>query len=175
MITSRLDAYISKYGDFCANNDNNDNDDTTDYFTPCACARGKYLIRTRPLIGIIVWHLVHSLCSQVHADRSVELVLGINDILHLDINCHVGSGDEVFIETHRPAMAPGQGQGLARLLSACARALSACAAGARQGLAQRAARPVDPYSLYNNIIIAIFIRTFHLSQAILCENCHTIN
>ena len=39
MITSRLDAYISRYGDFRANNNNNnDNDDTTDYFTPCACA-----------------------------------------------------------------------------------------------------------------------------------------
>ena len=27
------------YGDFCANDDNNN---TTDYFTPCACARGNY-------------------------------------------------------------------------------------------------------------------------------------
>ena len=33
MITSRLDAYISRYDDFCANNDNDD--DTTDYFTRC--------------------------------------------------------------------------------------------------------------------------------------------
>ena len=34
MITSRLDAYISRYGDFCASDNNdNDNDDTTDYFT----------------------------------------------------------------------------------------------------------------------------------------------
>ena len=32
MITSRLDAYILRYGDFCAND--NDDDDTTDYFTP---------------------------------------------------------------------------------------------------------------------------------------------
>ena len=39
-LTSRLDAYISRYGDFCTNNDNN-YDDTTDYFTPCACARGN--------------------------------------------------------------------------------------------------------------------------------------
>ena len=30
-------AYISRYGDFCAHNNN----DTTDYFTPCACARGN--------------------------------------------------------------------------------------------------------------------------------------
>ena len=45
VLASRLDAYISRYGDFCAN-DNNDNDnDTADYFTPCACARGKYLGR----------------------------------------------------------------------------------------------------------------------------------
>ena len=35
VLTSRLDAYISRYGDFCAN------DDTTEYFTPCACARGN--------------------------------------------------------------------------------------------------------------------------------------
>ena len=27
-------------GDFCAHDDNNDND-TTDYFTPCACAQGN--------------------------------------------------------------------------------------------------------------------------------------
>ena len=39
MLTSHLDAYISRYGDFCAH----DNDNiTTDYFTPCACARGNY-------------------------------------------------------------------------------------------------------------------------------------
>ena len=44
VLTSRLDAYISRCGDFCANdndNDNNDDDDTTDYFTPCACAQGN--------------------------------------------------------------------------------------------------------------------------------------
>ena len=44
MLTSRLDAYISRYGDFCAHDDNNDNDDddnNNDYFTPCACARGN--------------------------------------------------------------------------------------------------------------------------------------
>ena len=42
MITSRLDAYISRYGDFCANNDdNNDNDDdATDYFTPLRMRAG---------------------------------------------------------------------------------------------------------------------------------------
>ena len=42
MLTSRLDAYISKYGDFCAHddNDNNDDNDKTDYFTPSAHARG---------------------------------------------------------------------------------------------------------------------------------------
>ena len=37
MLMSRLDAYISRNGDFCANDD-----DTTDYFTHCACARGNY-------------------------------------------------------------------------------------------------------------------------------------
>ena len=46
MLTSRLDAYISKYGDFCAHddNDNNDDNDTTDYFTPLAHARGVKII-----------------------------------------------------------------------------------------------------------------------------------
>ena len=38
VFTSRLDAYILRYGNFCANDKDND---TTDYFTPCACARGK--------------------------------------------------------------------------------------------------------------------------------------
>ena len=37
--TSCLDTYISRYGDFCANDNN---DDTTDYFTSCACAWGNY-------------------------------------------------------------------------------------------------------------------------------------
>ena len=45
VLTSRLDAYISRYGGFCANNDNdnndNDDDDTTDYFTPCTYAQGN--------------------------------------------------------------------------------------------------------------------------------------
>ena len=40
---SRLDADISRYGDFCAHDDNNDDNknDTIDYFTPCACVRGN--------------------------------------------------------------------------------------------------------------------------------------
>ena len=43
VLTSRLHAYISKYGDFYAYNDNdNDKNDITDYFTPCACTRGNY-------------------------------------------------------------------------------------------------------------------------------------
>ena len=46
MITSCLDAYISRYGDFCAN-DNNDNDDTTNYCTPCACVWGDYYTEMR--------------------------------------------------------------------------------------------------------------------------------
>ena len=37
---SRLDAYISRYDDFCAH-DNNYNNNMTNYFTPCACARGN--------------------------------------------------------------------------------------------------------------------------------------
>ena len=41
--TSRLDAYISRYGDFYANNDDNndnDDDDATDYFTPLRMRAG---------------------------------------------------------------------------------------------------------------------------------------
>ena len=46
MLTSRLDVYISRYGDFCAHDDNDDNNnDTTDYFTPCACARGNNYVQ----------------------------------------------------------------------------------------------------------------------------------
>ena len=37
MLTSLIDAYISKYGDYCANDN-----DTTDYFTPYACTRDNY-------------------------------------------------------------------------------------------------------------------------------------
>ena len=40
--TSHLDAYISRYRDFCANDNDNDNDDTTNYFIPCACVQGNY-------------------------------------------------------------------------------------------------------------------------------------
>ena len=45
VIASRLSAYISRYGDFCANNNdnNNDNDDTTDYFTPLRMCAGNYV------------------------------------------------------------------------------------------------------------------------------------
>ena len=41
LLTSRIDANISRYGDFCANDCYNDN--TTDYlnYTPCAVARDK--------------------------------------------------------------------------------------------------------------------------------------
>ena len=44
VLMSRLDAYISRYGDFCANDNDNDdnNDNTTNYFSSYACARGKY-------------------------------------------------------------------------------------------------------------------------------------
>ena len=45
MLTSHLDVDISRYGDFCAHDDNNN--DTTDYFTPCACARGNYALSGR--------------------------------------------------------------------------------------------------------------------------------
>ena len=42
VLMSRLDAYISRYGNFCANNNDNDNDndDTTDYFTPLSMLTG---------------------------------------------------------------------------------------------------------------------------------------
>ena len=38
MLTSPLDAYILRYRNLCANDDNSD---TTDYFSPCACMRGN--------------------------------------------------------------------------------------------------------------------------------------
>ena len=53
VLTSRLDAYISRYGDFCANDD----DDTTDYFTPCACARGNNWKNTYTRVMYQTWLL----------------------------------------------------------------------------------------------------------------------
>ena len=66
MLTSRLDAYISRYGDFCANND-----DTTDYFTPLAHARGvimdnysiHHIVEVKDLLhqaGVLVLFLPYS-------------------------------------------------------------------------------------------------------------------
>ena len=42
VLTSHLDVYPSRYGDFCAhdNDNDNDNDDTTDYFTPLRMRAG---------------------------------------------------------------------------------------------------------------------------------------
>ena len=58
VITSRLDAYISRYGDFCANDNNgDDNDDTTDYFTPCACARGNDIHRLEASVLAVCGHV----------------------------------------------------------------------------------------------------------------------
>ena len=51
---SRLDAYISRYGDFCANDD-----DTTNYFTPCACMRGKYLAKNNVHLHTSSSNFVH--------------------------------------------------------------------------------------------------------------------
>ena len=74
VLTSRSDAYISRSGDFCGDDDdrqttdktdcftpcacargnNNDNDDRTDYITPCACARSNYcLLLQRKLVSKI--------------------------------------------------------------------------------------------------------------------------
>ena len=53
VLTSCIDAYISRYGNFCANNNN---DNTTDYFTPCACAWGKKdWEKVRIRIGAHTW------------------------------------------------------------------------------------------------------------------------
>ena len=37
-----MSAYISRYGDFCAHDDNDNDNDMTDYFTPYACAWDNY-------------------------------------------------------------------------------------------------------------------------------------
>ena len=39
LIRCTYDTYISRYGDFCANDNDND-DDTTDYFTPLRMRAG---------------------------------------------------------------------------------------------------------------------------------------
>ena len=48
MLTSRLDAYISRYGDFCAHDD-----DTTDYFTPCALGLIPGIAINIPVVTIL--------------------------------------------------------------------------------------------------------------------------
>ena len=70
MLSSRLDAYISRYGDFCANNDNND--DTTDYFTPCACAWGNYYYD----IDIVLLSLSSSISLSLSPSLSLSLHSG---------------------------------------------------------------------------------------------------
>ena len=40
VLRSRLDAYISRYGNFCAYDNNDNDDDTTDYFTPLRMRAG---------------------------------------------------------------------------------------------------------------------------------------
>ena len=57
MLTSHLDTYISRYGDFVLT-------DTTDYFTPCACMQSKYYYKLTIIIhntmsfiqqGMMLW------------------------------------------------------------------------------------------------------------------------
>ena len=43
-----LDTYISRYGDFYAND--NADDDTTDYFTPCTCVWGNNAPEPLPIM-----------------------------------------------------------------------------------------------------------------------------
>ena len=66
MFTSRLDVYISRYGDFFAHNDN----DTTDYFTPCACVRGKYvdarIQRLEVMQNVSVAFIFHNLSRELY-------------------------------------------------------------------------------------------------------------
>ena len=62
--TSCLDTYISRYGDFCANDDDDDDDDdTTDYFTPCACARGNNKAEhNTELYSLVTLYIIASCC-----------------------------------------------------------------------------------------------------------------
>ena len=77
MLTSHLDAYISRYGDFCANNDN---DDTTDYFT---------LVHAR---GVITdsRSLLWSELVRLNLDTSYVLIIVYYTIV---ITCHVTDYD----------------------------------------------------------------------------------
>ena len=85
VLMSCLDAYISRYADFCVN-DNDNNDDTTNYFTPYACARGNNkeggvsYSTVQQLLGKIViiksylcLNSLHTLSALVHASASVIL------------------------------------------------------------------------------------------------------
>ena len=59
---SRLDAYISRYGDFCPHDD-----DTTDYFTPCACARGTNTISHNTTNHDNIE------CQNIHTDNNITI------------------------------------------------------------------------------------------------------
>ena len=63
VLTSCLDTYILRYGDFCANDDDND-DDTTDYFIPCVCAwSNKY---RGYIIESYSYHNIGTLARRLH-------------------------------------------------------------------------------------------------------------
>ena len=59
VLKSHLDAYISRYGNFCANNE----DDTTNYFTPCACVQGKYIYMYQLASPYLVYTHTHTKLS----------------------------------------------------------------------------------------------------------------
>ena len=84
---SRLDVYISRYGNFCAHDDN-DNDDTTDYFTPCACARGKYSVTS------CLGNILHGLTSPLALPPSLLTVPDIGKMIqqsHTQTTIHLAA------------------------------------------------------------------------------------
>ena len=75
MITSRLDAYISRYGDFCANDNNDDNDDQP-ITLPRAHARGVIIINgaAKKLIHIFLKNTLLAIYP-VDTCKCVKLVI----------------------------------------------------------------------------------------------------
>ena len=74
VIKSRLYAYISRYGDFCAD-DNDNNNDTTDYFTPCACTRGNEWYLAIIILHFYVLAIIYSANRQLQ-DLYMRNILG---------------------------------------------------------------------------------------------------
>ena len=74
---------MSRSGDIFVDNDNNDR---TDYFTPCACARGNNIMLCYDIVNVIVLS-VHTGPYSMHGEEyyyrhgSKQLILCSNEVM----------------------------------------------------------------------------------------------